>query len=237
MARLPRLVLASASPRRRALLRLVGLPFRVAPAELDERPRPGETPRALAARLARAKALAVAAEHDELVLAADTVVVLDGAALGKPADADEAAAMLRQLRGRRHEVYTAIAVRDARGRLVEGGTTSAVWLRWLSDSEIATYVASGEPLDKAGAYAVQSRAFALVERLEGCYANVVGLPLCATGDALEALGVPTTARTVCYETLGHDVVVPRDATWLDQDEPLEDDGDASPNAGRGIGAS
>jgi septum formation protein len=205
----PRIVLASASPRRRDLLGLVGVPFRVSPADVDERPRPSESAQALAARLARSKALAVPAEDGELVLAADTVVVLDGAVFGKPAGADEAVAMLRRLRGRQHEVYTAIALRDARGRLVERGTSSTVWLQPLNDDEIAAYVASGDPLDKAGAYAVQSCAFRLVERLSGCYANVVGLPLCTTGEALAALGVPTAARAVCLEMLGHDVVTPR----------------------------
>lgn len=209
-----RIVLASASPRRRELLALLGLPFRVVPAEVDERPLGGEDGCALAHRLARTKALVVAADAGELVLAADTVVVLDGAILGKPADAAEAMAMLRRLRGRSHEVYTAVALRAGAGRLLEGGIASQVWLRALSDAEVAGYVASGDPLDKAGAYAVQSQAFRLVERLVGCYANVVGLPLCVTGDVLAAVGVPTAGRTICYQTLGHDVVVPREPTGL-----------------------
>ncbi|MBI2323314.1 MAG: septum formation protein Maf [Chloroflexi bacterium] len=209
-----RVVLASASPRRSELLALLGLPFRVVAAEVDERPRRGEAGRALARRLARAKALAVVPDADELVLAADTVVLLGGAILGKPADEAEATAMLRRLRGRRHEVYTAVAGRGATGRLVERGVASQVWLRALSDAEIADYVASGDPLDKAGAYAVQSQAYALVHRLVGCYANVVGLPLCATGETLAALGAHTGARAVCYEMLGHDVVVPREPAGL-----------------------
>lgn len=227
-----RIVLASASPRRSELLALLGVPFRAVPAEIDERPRPGEEGRDLARRLARAKVVAVGAAPGELVLAADTVVLLDGAILGKPADAAEATAILRRLRGRRHEVYTAVAVRDGTGRLVERGVASQVWLRALSDAEVAAYVATGDPLDKAGAYAVQSRACALVERLAGCYANVVGLPLCATGEALAALGVHTGARAVCYETLGHDVVVPREPARLGLGGAAPGAGDAGDAGGR-----
>ncbi len=170
---------------------LLGLPFTVATADVDERPQPGEDPRDMVQRLSRAKAQAVAGEgHRGLIVAADTVVVLDGHILGKPRDAGQAARMLRQLRGMEHWVYSGLTVLDTESgqsfsRLVE----SCVWMRAYVDDEIARYVASGDPLDKAGAYAIQHPEFAPVARLEGCYASVMGFPLCHLWHILRRMDV------------------------------------------------
>lgn len=171
-----RLVLASGSPRRADLLRSAGFSFTVRPAGVEEWPFAGGSPVAYAASLARAKADAARAGDDEVVLAADTVVVLDGSVLGKPGSPEEAAAMLRRLSGRRHEVVTAVAVRQGGVRRC-GHDRALVTFRSLEPDEIAEYVASGEPLDKAGAYAIQGAAAGFVERLEGCRDTVVGLPV------------------------------------------------------------
>jgi septum formation protein len=171
------LVLASASPRRRDLLQLLGLRFEVRPAEADETPRPDEAPAALVRRLATAKAAAVVSgTGDEVVIAADTVVEVDGATLGKPADPDDAAAMLRRLSGRTHRVLTGLAVRHGAGAATAVVVT-AVSFTALTEADIAWYVATGEPLDKAGAYAIQGAGGVFVERIDGSYHNVVGLPL------------------------------------------------------------
>jgi len=185
------LVLASASPRRRELLAALGLPFVIAVAEVDECQQPGELPAALVQRLSRAKASAVALRHpDGVIVAADTVVVLDGAVLGKPADAEDAARMLRALRGRAHLVYSAVTALDATtGREATELCESRVWMRDYGDAEIGAYVATSDPLDKAGAYAIQHRGFAPVARIEGCYASVMGLPLGHLARALAAVGV------------------------------------------------
>ena len=173
-------MLASASPRRRELLALLGLAFVVAAADVDETPAPGETAARLAARLAAAKALAVAgtaALPDPLVIGADTVVVLDGAVRGKPAGPVEAQAALRALRGRGHHVLTALAL-AARGRTIwQAATETRVDMRSYGDEEIEAYVGSGGPFDKAGGYAIQHPGFRPVERIEGCYCNVMGLSL------------------------------------------------------------
>lgn len=185
------LVLASASPRRRHLLSLLGLPFRVVVAEIDEAPRPGETPAALAARLGREKALAVSErEPESLVLAADTVVALGAQTLGKPNDPDDAVQMLRHLRGRPHEVLTGLALARDGAIVHQSVTTTTVWMREYTDREIAEYVASERPLDKAGAYGVQDVGFRPAARLDGCYPNVVGLPLCVAWRALCDAGLP-----------------------------------------------
>ena len=201
-----RLVLASASPRRRELLEALGLPFIVTSAEVDERQLPGESPAALVLRLSCAKAIAVAPQHPHaVIIAGDTVVVLDGEVLGKPADGEEAVRMLRALRGRAHLVYSAVTVLDAAtGREVTELSESRVWMRDYSDAEIAAYVASGDPLDKAGAYAVQHRLFAPVERIEGCYAGVMGLPLGHLARALAAVGVrvEVDVALACEEVTG-----------------------------------
>ena len=182
------LLLASASPRRADLLKSAGFVFDIEAVEVDERPLPGEDPSACVLRLAREKAAAVASRHpDDVVIGADTVVVVDNEILGKPSGDEQAAQMLAQLSGRCHEVLTGVSV--CRG----GGEVSAVertrvWFMPLTTSDIAWYVASGEPRGKAGAYAVQGLASRFVERIEGSYSNVVGLPAAEVLEALERLG-------------------------------------------------
>ncbi len=184
------LILASKSPRRQALLSALGVTFTVDAADVDETPLPGEAPDALVCRLCRIKAQAVAARCPEaVVLAADTLVALDGALLGKPADPFEATAMLRRLRARIHQVYTAVCVATD-GQLAARLSVSNVTMRAYSDEEIARYVASGDPLDKAGAYAIQHPLFAPVEAWEGCYAGIMGLPLRLAHEMLTESGVP-----------------------------------------------
>jgi septum formation protein len=173
----PRLVLASASPRRAEILTSLGIPFDVDPADVDETPLSGEAPQQTVDRLASAKAAAVAPRHPGLcVLAADTLVVLDGAVLGKPADDAEAARMLSRLSGREHRVVTGICLRADTGP----GRTLTEWSRVrfapLSEREVAWYVATGEPRDKAGAYAVQGLGARFIEGIEGSFTNVMGLP-------------------------------------------------------------
>ena len=168
-------VLASSSPRRRQLLGLLGITPEVAPADIDESWRNGEAPLAHCERLAREKAAAVH-RPEALVIAADTIVVLDGEILGKPKDAVEAAAMLRRLAGREHVVHTAVAV-AYRNDTISGVESTRVWMRALDDDAIAAYVATGEPLDKAGAYGIQGYGAIIVERIEGDYFAVMGLGL------------------------------------------------------------
>ncbi len=195
----PFLVLASRSPRRADLLTLIGAWFEAVPADVDERPEAGERPDAHVLRLAEAKARAAAgragsapaeggaAEPGRLVLGADTVVTLDRAILGKPADAEEAARMLGSLSGRVHEVWTGLFLYDAaRDRGFGEAVRSIVKFSALRPEEIEAYVSTGEPLDKAGAYAVQGYGAAFVEAIEGSYTNVVGLPL---GHLRHLLGV------------------------------------------------
>ncbi|MBI1886618.1 MAG: septum formation protein Maf [Chloroflexi bacterium] len=175
-----RLVLASASPRRRDLLSRLGLPFRVVPPETEEDLAPGGgRAERLARRLAAAKAGAIAAAHPQaLILAADTIVVHRGRLLGKPRDATEAEAMLGRLRGRRHRVITGVAVlAPGRRRPYVDYAVTSVIMRRYSEAEVAASVARGDPFDKAGAYAIQDDALRPVESWEGCYCNVVGLPL------------------------------------------------------------
>jgi len=181
----PPLVLASASPRRRALLEQLGIPLRIDPAHLDENVRPGEGAEHYVLRLAREKAEAVQIRHpDAMVLAADTSVVLEGTVLGKPATADEALEMLRRLSGRKHQVMTAVAVAGAGERLV----TAAVIFAPADEAALRWYVSTGEPMDKAGAYAVQGVGGFLVERIEGSHSAVVGLPLVETVALLRESG-------------------------------------------------
>ena len=188
------LVLASASPRRRDLLNRAGLHFEVFPAHVDERARPDETSEALASRLAREKALAVAAalpaERPCIVLGADTLVEIDGIVLGKPADPAEAISHLSRLVGRTHRVLTAVALaRRDTSALRELRVESRVTLRTAAPEEIRAYVATGEPLDKAGAYAVQGEGRRFVEKVVGSETNVIGLPLDETLAALRELGI------------------------------------------------
>lgn len=174
----PRILLASSSPRRLELLRALGLAPEVRPADVDETLLPGEDPCEAAERLARAKATKVAGDAPEgaVVLAADTIVILDGEALGKPRDDADARRMLRGLRGRSHDVVTGVAlVRD--GKLVSGRETTEVVFAPMTDEEVDAYVASGEPADKAGAYALQGLGGLFVERIDGTPSNVIGLPL------------------------------------------------------------
>jgi septum formation protein len=171
------LVLASASPRRSELLRNAGIAFEVDPADIHEEPAGGEAPIDYAQRLARDKARAVFARHpDAVVLGADTVVVVDGHLLEKPANADDAARMLRLLSGRRHQVITGVCLLAADFERTEAEITQVAFVS-MSEQEIAEYVASGEPMDKAGAYGIQGIAARWVERIEGDYFNVVGLPV------------------------------------------------------------
>ena len=188
------LVLASASPRRRELLQSLGVEFRIVPSDLDEVLAPGPL-MAAAARLALDKARAVASRLGEgVVLGADTIVVIDDTALGKPADAADARAMLARLRGREHQVITGIAVVDAgSGRARFTSVVSRVTMADYADAEIDAYVATGEPMDKAGAYAIQGRGSALVAGLSGSFSNVVGLPLEETAVLLAEFGVPVSA--------------------------------------------
>jgi len=187
-------ILASGSPRRRELLRRICADFRVVPSGIEERLDGPPTPETVAA-LALEKAREVAARVGEgVVVGADTVVVVDGEALGKPAGADEARAMLRRLRGRTHEVITGVAVVDAStGRAASTAVVTQVLMRDVSDEAIEVYVAGGEPLDKAGAYAIQEGGGALVAGFVGSYTNVVGLPLDATARLLREFGVPVTS--------------------------------------------
>lgn len=182
-----RLVLASGSPRRRVILTGLGLSFDVRPPDIDETLRPGERAPDAARRLAEDKAEAVGAEPGELVLAADTIVVLDGELLGKPTGPEAAIAMLERLAGRSHDVVTGLALRFGAETQSVAARTS-VTFRSLDRVEIAAYVATGEPLDKAGAYGIQGYGSALVERIEGDFFNVMGLPVPALLALLRAVG-------------------------------------------------
>ncbi|HUF12032.1 MAG TPA: Maf family protein [Longimicrobiales bacterium] len=191
----PRLILASSSPRRRELIERLGLAFDVVPADVDESPMPGEAPGAMALRLAEAKALAVAhVRPDALVIGSDTIVVVDGAVLGKPEDEEEAVRMLLRLEGRGHRVETGIAVvapPSAGGKVARvASSTVGVDVRFRSfDEEFArVYVRTGEPLDKAGAYGIQGYGSALVERIDGDYFAVMGLPVTRMLRHIEELG-------------------------------------------------
>ena len=188
----PVLILASNSPRRRELLALSGWMFDVRPSAVDESRRPDEAPGEYVLRLAETKALAAAplAHPGQIILAADTAVALAGDILGKPRDVAEAAAMLKNLRGRGHQVYTGLAALDpAGGNLATDLCVTEVPMRAYSDEEIEAYAASGDPLDKAGAYAIQHIGFHPVEKLAGCYASVMGLPLCHLVRTLRRLDV------------------------------------------------
>jgi 23S rRNA (uracil1939-C5)-methyltransferase len=184
------LVLASASPRRRELMQALGLDFEVLPADVPEDPRPGELPSDLVQRLSRDKAKKIADGMDQgFVIGADSVVVYQGKPVGKPADDDEARTMLRELRGTTHHVCTGLTVIDAEsGRSLTDSLTSQVTLREFSDEEIETSIASGTPKDKAGAYAVQDTELRPASHWEGCYNNIVGLPLCRLLEMLSELG-------------------------------------------------
>ena len=184
------IILASQSPRRRELLERMGLPFRVITPDIDEHMERSLPPGELVAAISAEKAGAVAAQAgpDAIVIAADTVVALDGAVLGKPGDERDAARMLSALSGRTHQVFTGLTV-------AQGGTVrtvseeTAVTFRPLTEGEIAAYVRTGEPMDKAGAYGIQGYGALLVEGIRGDYYNVMGLPVCRLGGLLKELGV------------------------------------------------
>jgi septum formation protein len=190
-----RLVLASGSPRRREMLAHLGWPFVVQRPDIDETPFPAEPADQYVARLSREKALIVAAEPDDWIIAADTTVALGNDILGKPADAAEAVAMLGQMRDREHTVYTGLTLRIGHSNaLMTTVNATRVTMRDYSDADIARYVASGEPYDKAGGYAIQDVLFRPVAKLDGCYANVMGLPLCILSVMLATQGIiPPTA--------------------------------------------
>ena len=231
---LEKLVLASASPRRRELFSILEAPFTVAAADVDEEIEEGESPQEMVCRLSLAKANAAALSRPEyLIVAADTTVVLDGDVLGKPTDEAEAVAMLRRLRGRKHTVLSGVTVylppprpalspalskvegkvegsRGARGgQAITELAESTVWMRAYADEEMTRYAASGDPLDKAGAYAIQHQSFSPVESIGGCYASVMGLPLCHLTRALAQLGVtlPVDVPQACQGFTGHRCLV------------------------------
>lgn len=206
------LILASQSPRRHDLLALGGIPFEIDSADLDETPLPGESPPEYVLRLAEAKARAVgdALTEAALVLAADTTVVHQGRILGKPADAAEARTMLADLAGEEHQVFTGIAIYDpASGALITDLAESPVPMRPLSEEAIDAYVASGDPFDKAGAYAIQNEDFQLVGDFADCFANVMGLPLCHLQRNLIKAGLPFEGEVeqACQTHLGYDCPV------------------------------
>jgi septum formation protein len=185
-----RLVLASGSPRRRELLASAGFTFDVEAVDVDERRETGEAPAAYVDRLARSKAHAAAMRKSgDAVIGADTVVVVDAEVLGKPRDAADAVRMLRLLSGRAHDVLTGVAV-TWRGRTTSHVERTSVWFASLSERDIAWYVATGEPMDKAGAYAIQALASRFIPKIEGSYSNVVGLPVAAVVQLLAEAGFP-----------------------------------------------
>ena len=184
------LVLASASPRRAELLKAAGIAFEAMPADVDERQHEGEEPDTYVCRLANEKAARVAITHPgRVVLGADTTVVVDGEVLGKPQDAAVAASMLGRLSGRSHLVLTGVCLIDAGGGAETALATTTVEFRPLTPAEIDNYVASGEPMDKAGAYAIQGLAGAFVTRIHGAYDNVVGLPVALIQAMCRARGI------------------------------------------------
>ena len=209
-----RLLLASKSPRRRELMALLGLPFEVTSADVMEAPHPGEGPAALVVRLSQAKARAVDGAGwgraggiaGGIIIACDTVVAFEGDILGKPQDAVQACAMLQRLRGRSHTVCSAVTLlAPATGYLVTDAVRTEVSMRRYGNDEVAAYVASGDPLDKAGAYAIQHAGFHPVARLQGCYASVMGFPLCHLTRCLRAwqTGPTVDVPVACQVLTGH----------------------------------
>ena len=205
---MPTIILASNSPRRRQLLNWTGWTFQVSPVDIDETPYPGEAPDIYVSRLARAKAEArTKHSHPEcLVLAADTIVADGQVLLGKPEGPDEAVDMLRRLKGRSHQVYTAIhLISTGDGRSTADRCCANVPMRAYTEDEIAAYVESGDPLDKAGAYAIQHAGFHPVEDFHGCFACVVGLPLCHLVRSMARLGFSPVhdVPTACQANLNY----------------------------------
>lgn len=209
-----KILLASASPRRRSLLALTGWDFRVQAVDIDESPLPGEAPQDYVLRLAQEKAAAAKpfAETDETILASDTIVVDGDQLLGKPRDAAHARTMLQQLRSREHFVYTALAVMDHGEAAYLDLCAAPVPMRSYNDAEIEEYIATGDPFDKAGAYAIQHRGFHPVEEFHSCFACVMGLPLCHVGRSFRALGFhsPENIPANCQIELSYVCPVHRD---------------------------
>ena len=194
------LVLASASPRRQELLRNAGIPFEVQPTDIPEIPKPGEAPQSFAERMAREKALMVAQQRPrDHILGADTIVVVDNQILGKPSDKEDAARMLRMLSGKTHQVTTAVCLlsprspesKGAQRRVFEDTRSETTWVTMheLTEEDIRSYVATREPMDKAGAYAIQGIAARWIPRIAGDYSNVVGLPVSLVHSMLRERGV------------------------------------------------
>lgn len=192
------LILASSSPRRQELLSLLGLSLRIIPSEVDEILRKGESPEEYVRRLAITKARQVAEKFPEVwVLAADTIVVIDGEVLGKPKDIEEAESMLKKLSGQEHRVITGYCLLQIQGeRKRERVVSSLVKFKRLSPEEIRWYIKTGEPFDKAGGYAVQGKAAFMIKEIKGSYTNVVGLPLCEVIEDLQELGVIDFGKNV-----------------------------------------
>ncbi len=212
------IILASTSPRRRELIKLFGIDFQFLSVDVDETPNPGEAPEELVVRLSRAKADLGwrAANHPAAtIVAADTDVSVAGAILGKPKDLADATRMLELLRGRAHTVFSGVTVANGTRKLTQVASTT-VWMRDYTDPEIAAYVSTGDPLDKAAAYAIQHNGFRPVDRIEGCYANVMGLALCHLYRALRTFGVPIAEPDrACQEYLQISCPVAREIleTW------------------------
>jgi MAF protein len=210
---IPDLILASSSPRRRELLALGGQSFQVISADVDETPMAGEEPRDYVLRLAAEKARAAADSSDNinaLIIAADTTVVDEGNIIGKPVDQADATRVLKSMRGRTHEVYSGIAIyRKSDGMVMTDLAFTEVPMRNYSDAEIDAYVASGEPLDKAGAYGIQHAGFHPVAKMEGCFANVIGQPLCHLKRSLQKMGVSfdQDLSAACQAHLSYDCPV------------------------------
>jgi MAF protein len=203
------LILASSSPRRQLLLKLLAIDFQVIPAEVDESIQAEENPQDYVSRLAYKKSLSIAPppSNRSIVIAADTAVVDGNQILGKPSHPHQARNMLQKLRGRGHYVYTGLAIRDtANDNVLSDLCVTEVHMRAYLDSEIDSYVASGDPLDKAGAYAIQNCSFNPVQKITGCYTNVVGLPLCHLMELLGKMGVETSMEITrgCRTSHGYD---------------------------------
>jgi len=211
---MPLLILASNSPRRRQLLALGGWMFGLDIADVDETRLPAEAPADYVRRLAEAKARAVLsrAREEHIIIGADTTVVIDGDVLGKPVDGQDARQMLTRLRGRTHQVFTGISIlRASDGKVWTEVVITDVPMRAYSDEEIERYIESGDPMDKAGAYGIQNPNFQPVESMAGCYASVMGLPLCSLSVLLRHAGVPPRADVArnCQATLNYQCPVYR----------------------------
>ena len=202
------LILGSASPRRKELVAMLGLPFTIKKPDIDETQQEGEAPAEFAKRLSREKAAAIVTNHGAdsgFVISADTIVVHHGQVLGKPRDEHDARQMLQRLRGQPHRVLTAVSIQNSTtGKVITDICDSKVVLRQMSDEEIDAYVATGDPLDKAAAYAIQNVQFAPVEEVVGCPANVMGLPMCHVVRSLRRHGIdlPDSDPTACRYSYG-----------------------------------